>query len=213
MSSTSTGSSPLALSSVSLRQNAEPERALSLQAPRQPLRVPLEFQAVYDGWFERVSSWVHALGAPEADQDDLVQDVFLIVHRRLSHFDGGNLAGWLYQIARRRVRDFRRLLWIRHLFTHSVPLSDELSTIGPGPADDLETKHKARQLDELLSLLNPDQRSAFVLLEIEGYSGKEIARLQGVPVNTVWARIHNARKKLQSGIAKASLIAGERTSR
>jgi RNA polymerase sigma-70 factor (ECF subfamily) len=212
MSSLPTVSSPLALATASLPRSAASE--LSEAKTREP-RPPLEFLAVYDAWFERVSSWVHALGAPESDQDDLVQDVFLIVHRRLAHFDGGNLAGWLYQIARRRVRDFRRLLWIRYLFTQSsVPVSDELSTIAPGPADDLETKHRARQLDELLSVLNPDQRSAFVLLEIEGYSGKEIARLQGVPVNTVWARIHNARKKLQTGLAKTSATSAHaRTSR
>jgi RNA polymerase sigma-70 factor (ECF subfamily) len=178
------------------------ERDSAAPASSEPL-VPLDFVTVYDEWFERVASWVHALGTPEADQYDLVQDVFLIVHRRLAHFDGANLAGWLYQIARRRVRDFRRLFWIRHLFAHSVPLSDDLSSVAPGPADSLETKHRVRQLDELLSVLNPDQRAAFVLLEVEGYSGKEIAELQGVPVNTVWARIHKARKKLQAGLDKA----------
>ncbi len=38
---------------------------------------------------------------------------------------------------------------------------------------------------------------AFTLFEIEGYSGEEVAKVQGVPINTVWARIHKARKKLQ----------------
>ena len=49
----------------------------------------------------------------------------------------------------------------------------------------------------LLEKLNEDQRAAFVLFEIEGNSGEEIAAVMGVPVNTVWARIHKARKKLQ----------------
>lgn len=164
--------------------------------------VPLEFEAVFEEWFERVASWVRALGGPESDQEDLVQDVFLIVHRRLPDFDGRNLAGWLYQIARRRVRDFRRLLWIRHVFSSSVPLSNNLLRLGPSPADDLETKERASQLADMLSTLNPDQRAAFVLLEIEGYSGEEIARLQSVPLNTVWARIYKARKKLQQKIAE-----------
>jgi RNA polymerase sigma-70 factor, ECF subfamily len=47
------------------------------------------------------------MGAPEAEREDLVHDVFIVVHRRLHDFDGENLAGWLYQIARHRVRDFR----------------------------------------------------------------------------------------------------------
>jgi RNA polymerase sigma-70 factor (ECF subfamily) len=195
-------SSPLAREKLSRKRKPKSEAPTS-GVTTSIARGSLRFEDVYDKWFDRVSSWVRALGAPESDQDDLVQDVFLVVHRRLRDFDGGNLPGWLYQIARRRVRDFRRLLWIRHLFAHSEPLSEELSNIGPGPADDLETKHKARLLDEFLRVLNPDQRSAFVLLEIEGYSGKEIARLQGVPVNTVWARIHTARKKLQQQILDA----------
>jgi RNA polymerase sigma-70 factor (ECF subfamily) len=140
---------------------------------------------------------VRALGGPESDQEDLVQDVFLVVHRRLADFDGRNMAGWLYQIARRRVRDFRRLHWIRHVLARRVPLSNNLLKAGPGPADYLETQEKARELEAMLSTLNPDQRAAFVLLEIEGYSGEEIARLQSVPLNTVWARIYKARKRLQ----------------
>jgi RNA polymerase sigma-70 factor (ECF subfamily) len=39
------------------------------------------------------------------------------------------------------------------------------------------------------------QRTAFVLFEIEGYSGEEIAELEQIPVNTVWTRLHHARKR------------------
>jgi RNA polymerase sigma-70 factor (ECF subfamily) len=142
------------------------------------------------------------MGGPEADRDDLVQDVFLVVYRRLPDFDGRNVGGWLYQIARRRVRDFRRLFWVRHLFGHSVPLTEGIAKSPGTPAESLETKEQGRMLDELLQSLNPDQRAAFVLFEVEGYSGEEIARLQNVPLNTVWARIHKARKKLQGRITR-----------
>lgn len=149
------------------------------------------------------------MGGPEADRDDLVQDVFLVVYRRLADFDGKNVAGWLYQIARRRVRDFRRLFWVRHLFGSSQPLSDSLVKPGPTPAESLETKEKGILLDQMLHSLNADQRAAFVLFEIEGYSGEEIARLQGVPLNTVWARIHKARRKLQARIQKVEKREGQ----
>jgi RNA polymerase sigma-70 factor, ECF subfamily len=156
------------------------------------------FEALYDQWFEDVSRWVRALGAREADRDDLVQDIFLVVHRRLSDFDGQNVAGWLYQIARRKVRDHRRLLWVKQLFgTSSLAPADAMLSTERGPLDELETKQKRELLEELLTKLNADQRAAFVLFEIEGNSGEEIAALQNVPINTVWARIHKARKKLQ----------------
>ena len=163
---------------------------------------PLEFDAIYEQWFEEVLRWIRAMGGPEADRDDLVQDVFLVVYRRLPDFDGKNVGGWLYQIARRKVRDFRRLFWVRHLFGQSVPLSESAAKSAGTPHDSLETKEQGELLEQLLSGLNPDQRAAFALFEIEGYSGEEIARLQGVPLNTVWARIHKARKKLQTRIVQ-----------
>ena len=158
----------------------------------------LSFEGLYERWFADVSRWVRALGGPEADRDDLVQEIFLVVHRRLSDFDGHNEAGWLYQIARRKVRDHRRLLWVKHLFGKtSQPLVDAMLTTKQSALDELETKQKCELLGQLLEKLNEDQRAAFVLFEIEGNSGDEIAAVMGVPVNTVWARIHKARKKLQ----------------
>jgi len=167
-----------------------------------PAGAPLEFRAIYERWFAEVSRWIRAMGGPEAEREDLVQDVFLVVHRRLPDFDGQNVAGWLYQIARHRVRDFRRLLWVRHLLFGSVPLSESLSKGGASPADALETNEKRVLLERLLAKLNESERAAVVLFEIDGYSGEEIAEIQGVPVNTVWARIHKARKKLKASLAK-----------
>ena len=164
----------------------------------------LTFEELYDQWFEGVSRWVRALGAREADRDDLVQDIFLVVHRRLADFDGHNVPGWLYQIARRKVRDHRRLLWVKYLFGNtSPPLEDAMLATQHDPQSELETKQKRELLEQLLERLNEDQRAAFVLFEIEGSSGEEIARLQGVPINTVWARIHKARKKLQEQAERA----------
>ena len=164
----------------------------------------LSFEELYDQWFEGVSRWVRALGGREADRDDLVQDIFLVVHRRLADFDGQNVAGWLYQIARRKVRDHRRLLWVKHLFGNtSSQLEDAMLASKQNPLNELETKQKRELLAALLEHLNEDQRAAFVLFEIEGSSGEEIAALQRVPINTVWARIHKARKKLQQQAERA----------
>jgi RNA polymerase sigma-70 factor, ECF subfamily len=172
----------------------------------------LSFEGLYDRWFEDVSRWVRALGAREADRDDLVQDIFLVVHRRLPDFDGQNVAGWLYQIARRKVRDHRRLLWVRHLFgSSSLPLAEAMVATKHSPLDELLTKQKRALLEQLLEKLNEDQRAAFVLFEIEGNSGEEIAVLQGVPINTVWARIHKARKKLQQQAERAEKRQGRRS--
>lgn len=158
----------------------------------------LGFDQIYATWYDEVSRWIRAMGGPEAEREDLVQDVFVVVHRRLGDFDGRNLPGWLYQIARRRVRDFRRLLWVKHLVVRRNPLPEGLTLVRPSPAEDLETKEKRKLLERLLDKLGDSERAALVLFEVEGYSGQQIAAVQGVPLNTVWARIHKARKKLQS---------------
>lgn len=182
------------------RVPAEDWRLTDATVPAKPQ--PPDFVDIYEAWFEDVARWVRALGGPDADRDDLVQDVFLVVYRRLPDFDGQNVAGWLYQIARRRVRDFRRLSWMKYLMARRQPLSEGLTSPAASPAEELESKQRGALLERLLQALNADQRAAFVLFEIEGYSGEEIARLQGVPINTVWARIHKARKKLEQQIAR-----------
>ena len=59
------------------------------------------FEEIYAKWFHEVSRWVRAFGGLDADLDDLTQEVFLVVRRKLSAFDGRNLSGWLYRIAQR----------------------------------------------------------------------------------------------------------------
>lgn len=182
-------------------EGAAPARRVATSVGRSATETP-DFRALYDAWFPDVARWVRALGAAPADQDDLVQEVFVVVHRRLPDFDGENLAGWLYRIASHQVRDFRRLRWIRHIFGRSVPLSSGVPSTGPTPLMVLETKEKQELLDRLLSTLNESQRAAFVLFEMDGYTGDEIARIQQVSINTVRARIHRARKKLSALLLK-----------
>ncbi len=156
----------------------------------------LDFRSFYDAWFDDVARWVRALGGLDADREDIVQEVFLVVRRRLRHFDGANPAGWLYQITRRQVRDFRRRTWVKHIFNRRRIEDPELLPHATGePAAALEVKEKQRILYTLLAKIPEDRRCAFVLFEIEGLSGEEIARVQGVPLNTVWSRLHHARRE------------------
>jgi RNA polymerase sigma-70 factor, ECF subfamily len=175
------------------RLQAEPWR-LDAQPTHTETSDRLGFDEIYEKWFDEVTRWVRALGGPDADRDDLVQDIFL------------------YQIARRKVRDYRRLLWVKEVFSRSVPLSERLCTHRADPADSYEAKERSLVLERLLGQLGADQRAAFVLFEIEGHSGQEIASIQGVPINTVWARIHKARKKLLTGLSRMEHLGrGDRT--
>jgi RNA polymerase sigma-70 factor (ECF subfamily) len=166
------------------------------------------FQAIYDAHYAEVARWIRALGGPAADQDDLVQEVFVVVYRRLPDFDGRNLAGWLYRITAHQVRDYRRLVWIKHIFRRSIALSSEVPSARPTPVMMLETRERQRNLERLLSKLSDPLRAAFVLFEIEGYTAEEISEMQSVPTNTVRARIHRARKKMTTLLESAAKADG-----
>jgi len=165
----------------------------------------LDFPSIYAAWFADVLRWIRALGAPPADHDDLAQEVFVVVHRRLADFDGRNVGGWLYRITTNQVRDHRRLRWIRSVFRRSVPVSEDLEAPGPTPLMAVETREKRALLDSLLAELSEPLRATFVLFEVDGYTAEEIAAFQQSPVNTVRARIHRARKKLLALVAQRRL--------
>jgi RNA polymerase sigma-70 factor (ECF subfamily) len=165
-------------------------------APPEPVFDAGDFNSVYAAWYGDVTRWLRAFGGPPADLDDLAQEVFIVVHRRLHAFDGRNLAGWLYRIAIRQLRDLRRLRWVKNVFKRTVPLSTRIAATGPTPVMALETKQKLDLLDRLLAKLSAPLRETFILFEIEGYTSDQIAAFHGVSVNTVRARIHRSRKRV-----------------
>lgn len=161
------------------------------------------FREIYARWFGDVVRWLYALGVPNSDTEDLAQEIFLVVQRKLNRFDGGNLAGWLYRIAQLTVRDHRRRAWFKNLTTRRREIDvarAELTT--PGPAAHYEEAENRRLVQGLVASMSEKLRTAFVLFEIEGYSGEEIARIQDIPLGTVWTRLHLARKEFWKLLAK-----------
>ncbi len=155
------------------------------------------FEDVYHTYFRQTVAWIRALGVPDAEIEDVAQDVFLVVRRKLPQFQGGNLAGWLYRIAQLTVRNFRRLAWFKNLFSRSRDLAfADGVAMTTTPAMALEKKQDQRVLAHMLERMTDKRRETLILFEIEGYSGNEIAALHGVPVKTVWTRLHHARKDL-----------------
>jgi RNA polymerase sigma-70 factor (ECF subfamily) len=159
-----------------------------------------DFVSVYDACYGDVARWVRALGGPPSDLADLVQEVFVVVHRRLPDFNGENLIAWLYRITSHQVRDYRRSMWIRHIFRRSVEVTPEVASVNPTQLMVLETREKQRRLEAMLSRLNKPTCTTFVLFEIEGYTAEEIAVIEGISINTVRGRIQRARKRLMEMI-------------
>jgi RNA polymerase sigma-70 factor (ECF subfamily) len=174
-------------------------------------RAPLDFSRVYEAWFDPCLRWLRALGIPDADLEDVGQEVFVVVRRKLAGFEGDRLAAWLYRIAARTASDHRRRAWFRRLWTRGSRVDlDTFSSSAPGPAEALERREAARLLDGILARMSDKRRVAFSLYEIEGYTGEEIALLLDVPVATVWTRLHHARKEFLARVAELQAEEGRR---
>jgi RNA polymerase sigma-70 factor (ECF subfamily) len=165
-------------------------------------------ERIYLNCFADVARWVRALGANDADVEDLTQEVFIIVRRKLDQFDGRNLPGFLYRITERTVRDHRRSAWIRNLFNRG-PLP-ELAASGADGLQAVQHSERRKALDGILAKMSEKRRTTFVLFEIEGYSGEEIAQIQSLPVDTVWTRLHHARKDFMRLVGEFSFEDGEK---
>ena len=180
-------------------QASAPPRLSPLPRTREvDLHPDQAFSDLYRRHFGDCRVWLRAMGAPSSELDDLAQDVFVVVRRRLAEQPPGtviaNPRGWIYGIAFRTLSDQRRRPWWRLLLGRHRGLPEDHGGAGPGPLDRLEAAEKARLCQALLARLPVKQASALVLFEVEGYSGQEIAALEGVPLQTVFTRIHHARK-------------------
>jgi RNA polymerase sigma-70 factor (ECF subfamily) len=71
------------------------------------------------------------------------------------------------------------------------------------PGELYERKEAEGLLRGLLGKMSEVRRTTFILFEIEGYSGEEIAEMQGIPLNTVWTRLHHARKEFVRLVAES----------
>lgn len=156
----------------------------------------LTFRGIYERWFDHVTKWLYALGVPSSDTEDVAQEVFLVVRRRLSSFQQGSVAAWLYRITDLTARDQRRRAWFKNLFSRRRDMElAEMPHGGPTPELSYEHEESRRRFQKLIEAMSEKLRATFVLFEIEGYSGEEIAQIQNIPLGTVWTRLHNARNE------------------
>jgi len=181
---------------------AEPEptlfpknRAMTLEAPTDgpcALRVADVFhdQAPF-AW--RV---LRRLGVAEADVDDVCQEVFMTVHRKLAEFEErSSVRTWVYGICVRVAADHRK----RARRRREVAAADVRE-----PAIDASQERSAalreacERLDCILDGIDDKKREVFVLYEIEELSMAEVALAVGCPLQTAYSRLHAARREVES---------------
>lgn len=170
-------------------------------APAQPRRPALIFDDVYREHFAFVWRAAKRLGATEGSLDDVVQEVFVVVHRRLDGFEGrSSVKTWLFGIALRVVRDHRRA--VRRRPVEPAIDVDTLETTANGPAENAERAEAVRVLHALLDQLADERREIFVMADLEQMTMPEIAETLGLNVNTAYARLRLARQEFEHALER-----------
>lgn len=159
------------------------------------------FRALYDAHFAYVWRAVANRGVPPAAMDDVVQEVFLVVHRKLDEFEGrSSVRTWLSGIVRRVVADHVKKRG--NQASGQVSLDEHAFEGGEDPALDLERRTAAALVDALLGKLTEPHREVFVMYELEQLTTREIAELTQTNENTVQTRLKAARKAFQRALER-----------
>jgi RNA polymerase sigma-70 factor (ECF subfamily) len=176
---------------------------------RGPADLPLPtFDQLYEEHFAFVWRNVRSLGVPPSSVEDVVQDAFVVVHRRLADFDPtrASLRTWLFGILRRTVADHRRTLrrkpaqfGTKEGDAEVLALSD---TQRMGPHEVAARAEALKALAAVLDELDDEKREVFVLAEIEQMSVPEIAQAIDINVNTAYARLRAARKDFEEAVKR-----------
>jgi RNA polymerase sigma-70 factor (ECF subfamily) len=174
----------------------EPEPRPEAGAP------PPSFSAIYREHARFVWRVARGLGVPPHRVEDAVQDVFVVVHRKLAGRDARTpLRAWLFEIVRRVAHDHRRAFRRKE---NTEPLSEALgASSAPGPAQQAETSEDLRLVESILADMDEDRRAVFVLAEIEQMTAPEIAETLGCNLNTVYSRLRRAREAFHAAAAAA----------
>lgn len=188
---------------VSDRARERPVGRVAVEPSPAPVHEVLPFREVYDRYFAFVWRAASNRGVRRAALDDVVQEVFIVVHRKLPEFQGrSSMRTWIAGIVRWVVSDYVRK-------RGNQPAGDELpehaAHAGAMPSEELERKAAVELLEALLSKMTEEQREVFVLHELEHMSGIEIAEITALNENTVWSRLRAARKIFQEGVARHKL--------
>ena len=137
---------------------------------------------------------------PEASLDDVVQEVFLVVHRKLPEFEGrSSVRTWVFGIVRRVTRDYRRAAYNKPL---GPPIDEDVVDERELPSEALARKQALAVLDEALEKMPEEQRDAFLLMEVEQLTSREAAELLEVNENTVRTRVRAARAIFTAAVTR-----------
>lgn len=171
-------------------------------APEPEAEARTDFRSVYDEHFAFVWRSLRRLGIGPSDVADAVQEVYLVVHRRLSEFEGrARITTWLYRICLRVASDRRRRAHLRH---EELSDMDRLGEIAGelNLEDKLVKDEDLALLEASLDALSFEQRAVFTLFELEKMPCESIASTLEIPLGTVYSRLRLGREAFRKAVRR-----------
>lgn len=181
------------------RQGKEFNEAEAIEKAKQGDAIA--FQALYDRHKRRVYSLCLRMTANTAEAEDLAQEAFLQLYRKIGTFRGESaFSTWLHRLSVNVV--------LMHLRKKSLPVVSLEETTQPGEddtpkkdfgADDLALSGSIDRLHlrRAVESLPPGYRMIFLLHDVEGYEHNEIAKIVGCSIGNSKSQLHKARMKLR----------------
>jgi RNA polymerase sigma-70 factor (ECF subfamily) len=154
------------------------------------------FEDLYQQHSSRLFNLAWRMCGSRAEAEDLLQEIFLLVHRKLPDFRGDSAVGtWLYRLAMNRCLDHLKSLQTRTrratcALDEECPLVVSRQTTSVGPIDKLDLERAIAQLPEAA-------RAVFVLHDVEGFQHNEIAAILGISEGTSRSQVHKARLRMR----------------
>ena len=165
------------------------------------------FEELYRQHSGRLFNLVYRMTGP-ATAEDLLQDVFLQIHRKLAGFRGeSTLATWMYRLTMNHCLDHLRG---RHAQMGRVTDSlDDEDAAEPVDGAGIGSPVTRMDLERAIERLPPGCRAAFLLHDVEGFEHQEIGRILGISDGTSKSQVHKARLKLRAMLGQAAGVAGQ----
>ncbi|MBX3217363.1 MAG: sigma-70 family RNA polymerase sigma factor [Labilithrix sp.] len=160
-----------------------------------------DFRPVFREHFRFVCLTLRRLGVRDGDVEDVAQDVFVTVHRKLDTYDPSRpLRVWLFGFCLRAAAAHRRLA--RHRLQVQEETAPETAADGPLPDAELAADQDRRLVLAALDAIDPHRRPVFVMYDLEEFTVAEIAEALSIPVNTVYSRLRVAREEFREQVAR-----------
>lgn len=160
-----------------------------------------DWRQFYEEHWRFVYAVARRLGGPRLDPEDVMQEVFIVAHRRFGEFThASSVRTWLYGIAFNVIRDHRRSQFRRQRLAGALAW---LGFASPDtPANQAEVNDELRLLERVLGKMKEHERDVILLREVEELPAEEVALILNVPAATVRSRHFAARKRFAELVQK-----------